>query len=45
VLEDLGVVARRVAVWETEEACAIATAEGRVTSGLACGSAVIVDDR
>lgn len=45
VLEDLGVVARRVAVWETEEACAIATAEGLVTSGLACGSAVIVDDR
>ena len=45
VLGDLGVVARRVAVWETDEACAIATAEGLVTSGMACGAAVIVDDR
>ena len=28
VLKDLGVVARRVAVWETEESCAIATCSG-----------------
>jgi 6-pyruvoyltetrahydropterin/6-carboxytetrahydropterin synthase len=29
VLGDLGVVARKVAVWETDEACAVAAAAGR----------------
>ncbi len=46
VLEDLGVVARRVAVWETEESCAIATRSadaGGPTLELA--AAVTVDSR
>jgi len=46
VLGDLGVVARRVAVWETDEACAVATAEGTpVSPASAPGAAVIVDHR
>jgi 6-pyruvoyltetrahydropterin/6-carboxytetrahydropterin synthase len=46
VLDDLGVLARRVAVWETEESCAIATLAG--TGGeprLELGSAITVDSR
>jgi ssRNA-specific RNase YbeY (16S rRNA maturation enzyme) len=45
-LGDLGVVARRVAVWETDEACAVAAlagAPGEPTVTLE--SAVVVDDR
>ncbi|MFM8578191.1 MAG: 6-pyruvoyl trahydropterin synthase family protein [Planctomycetaceae bacterium] len=38
VLGDLGVVARRVAVWETDEACAIATSEACEITGEACGA-------
>jgi 6-pyruvoyltetrahydropterin/6-carboxytetrahydropterin synthase len=45
VLGDLGVVARRVALWETDEACAIATRAAPVPPPLPLGSAVIVDDR
>ena len=46
VLDDLGVVARRVAVWETEEACAIATRSGDGPESLvAVSTAVTVDDR
>jgi 6-pyruvoyltetrahydropterin/6-carboxytetrahydropterin synthase len=46
VLDDLGVVARRVAVWETEEACAIATRSGAgPESLLAVSTVVMVDDR
>ncbi len=46
VLADLGVIARQVSVWETEEACAIAFLSG--PPGLppvALGSVVVVDDR
>jgi 6-pyruvoyltetrahydropterin/6-carboxytetrahydropterin synthase len=45
VLDDLGVVARRVAVWETDEACAVATRAQPVPPPLPLGSAVVVDDR
>lgn len=46
VLEDLGVVARRVAVWETDEACAIATLSGGGgESTLELASAITVDSR
>jgi 6-pyruvoyltetrahydropterin/6-carboxytetrahydropterin synthase len=45
VLGDLGVVARRVALWETDEACAVATRERPVSPPVPLGSAVIVDDR
>ena len=46
VLGDLGVVARRVAVWETDEACAVATLAGApCESPFALESAVVVDDR
>jgi 6-pyruvoyltetrahydropterin/6-carboxytetrahydropterin synthase len=46
VLEDLGVVARRVAVWETDEACAIATLVGSGGApALALASAITVDSR
>jgi hypothetical protein len=42
----LGVVARRVSLWETDEACAVATLVGRPgTSPMPIGSAVIVDTR
>jgi 6-pyruvoyltetrahydropterin/6-carboxytetrahydropterin synthase len=46
VLADLGVIARRVAVWETEESCAIAT-RGGDPDGPAreLAAAVIVDSR
>ena len=46
VLDDLGVVARRVAVWETDEACAIATRTGEACEpSLEVGSAITVDSR
>ncbi len=46
VLEDLGVVARRVAVWETEESCAIATRSGHAGEPtLELAAAVTVDSR
>jgi 6-pyruvoyltetrahydropterin/6-carboxytetrahydropterin synthase len=46
VLADLGVIARRVSVWETDESCAVATLTGR-PAGQAppVGSAVVVDER
>jgi 6-pyruvoyltetrahydropterin/6-carboxytetrahydropterin synthase len=46
VLADLGVVARRVAVWETDESCAVATLTGG--AGVLCRaleSAVLIDER
>ena len=46
VLGDLGVIARRVAVWETDESCAVATLTGDAgVLGLALESAVLIDDR
>ena len=46
VLTDLGVMARQVAVWETEESCAVATRVGDpVSPPVPLGSAVIVDNR
>jgi 6-pyruvoyltetrahydropterin/6-carboxytetrahydropterin synthase len=46
VLGDLGVVARRVTVWETDESCAIATLVGEPAEFAGhLESAVLVDDR
>ena len=46
VLRDLGVVARRVAVWETEASCAIATLAGPPPeNSRPPGAAVVVDRR
>jgi 6-pyruvoyltetrahydropterin/6-carboxytetrahydropterin synthase len=45
VLGDLGVTARRVAVWETDEACAVATRSGDIESPCELAAAVCVDDR
>jgi 6-pyruvoyltetrahydropterin/6-carboxytetrahydropterin synthase len=46
VLGDLGVVARRVAVWETDEACAVASLAGAPSEpAFALESAVVVDTR
>ena len=46
VLGDLGVVARRVAVWETDEACAVASLSGAPPEpAFALESAVVIDDR
>ena len=46
VLGDLGVVARRVAVWETDEACAEASLAGPPGEpAFALESAVVIDDR
>lgn len=46
VLGDLGVVARKVAVWETDEACAVASLAGDAGArGLPLESAVLIDDR
>jgi len=46
VLEDLGVMARRVAVWETDESCAIATLAGPGGEPLLdIAAAVTVDSR
>jgi len=46
VLDGLGVVARRVAVWESDESCAIATQTGdECVPALAIASAITVDNR
>ncbi|NBX29496.1 6-carboxytetrahydropterin synthase [bacterium] len=46
VLGDLGVIARRVAVWETDESCAVATLVGeQVGNAPALATAVCVDAR
>jgi hypothetical protein len=46
VLAGLGVLARRVSLWETDEACAVATLVGRPTEPpVPVGSVVIVDGR
>ena len=46
VLGDLGVIARRVAVWETDESCAVATLVGeQVGDAPALAAAVCVDAR
>jgi hypothetical protein len=45
VLGDLGVVARRVAVWETDESCAVATLVGEPADAPALAAAVCVDAR
>jgi 6-pyruvoyltetrahydropterin/6-carboxytetrahydropterin synthase len=46
VLGDLGVIARKVAVWETDESCAVAILTGDAgVLGLALESAVLIDDR
>ena len=46
VLSDLGVVARQVSVWETDEACAIASLTGPpAPPPVALGSVIVVDDR
>ena len=46
VLGDLGVVARKVCVWETDESCAVATRIGDgIESPYAVESAVLVDHR
>jgi 6-pyruvoyltetrahydropterin/6-carboxytetrahydropterin synthase len=46
VLEGLGVVARRVSVWETDEACAVATLTGPPGQPpVPIGAVVVVDRR
>jgi len=46
VLSDLGVLARRVVVWETDESCAVATLVGQPGElRLPLASAVLIDDR
>jgi hypothetical protein len=46
VLGDLGVVTRKVAVWETDESCAVATLMGESGGvGMELESAVLIDDR
>jgi 6-pyruvoyltetrahydropterin/6-carboxytetrahydropterin synthase len=46
VLGDLGIVARRVTVWETDESCAVATLVGEPAEFAGhLESAVLVDDR
>jgi len=45
VLGDLGVVARRVAVWETDEACAVAIRGGDLAAAPQLAEAVCVDSR
>lgn len=46
VLSDLGIVARKVAVWETEEACAVAALDGPpAPPPVALASAIIDDTR
>jgi len=46
VLAGLGVIARRVCVWETDEACATATLVGKpAPPPVPIGSVVIVDKR
>jgi hypothetical protein len=46
VLAGLGVVARRVSVWETDEACAIAFLSGPPSPPpVPLGSVIVIDDR
>ncbi len=46
MLVDLGVVATRVAVWESDESCAIATRSGEAcVPAIAIASAILVDTR
>ncbi len=46
VLSGLGVLARRVSVWETDESCAVATlASPQAPSPVPIGSVVVVDRR
>ena len=46
VLAGLGVVARRVSVWETDEACAVASRSGDAAAAtLPVGAVVVVDRR
>jgi 6-pyruvoyltetrahydropterin/6-carboxytetrahydropterin synthase len=46
VLSDLGVVARQVSVWETDEACAIASLAGPPAAPpFPLGAVIVVDDR
>ena len=46
VLADLGVVTRKVAVWETDESCAVATLTGDAGElRMALESAVLIDER
>ena len=46
VLADLGVIARRVSVWETDEACAVASHPGGAAApSVPVGAAVVVDRR
>jgi 6-pyruvoyltetrahydropterin/6-carboxytetrahydropterin synthase len=46
VLGTLGVVARQVVVWETDDACAVATLVGELDACVQpAGSAVLVDAR
>jgi len=46
VLGDLGVVARKVCVWETEESCAVATLVGDPADPvLAAETAILIDHR
>jgi len=46
VLADLGVVARKVSVWETDEACAVAALSGPpAPPPVPLGSAVVIDPR
>ena len=44
VLSDLGVVARKVTVWETEDSCAVATLEGPPPAPRVPLAGAIVDD-
>lgn len=44
VLSDLGIVARKVAVWETEEACAVAALAGPPAPPPVALASVIIDD-
>ena len=46
VLSDLGVIAREVSVWETDEACAIASLTGPpAPPPVPLGSVIVIDDR
>jgi hypothetical protein len=45
VLAGLGVVARRVSVWETDEACAVASRSGDAAAATMPVGAVVVVDR
>jgi len=45
LLDDLGVIARQVSVWETEESCAIARLDGPPQPPVPLGVAVVIDER